>query len=58
MPLIPEFGRERQEDFYEFEASLVYEVNSKTVKATHKTLSRKTKNKPQIYITYYISLQR
>ena len=32
---IPELGRQRQEDFYEFEASLVYNiVSSKPARAT------------------------
>ena len=30
--MIPEFGRQRQEDLCEFEASLVYQVSSKTVR--------------------------
>ena len=29
-PLIPELGRQRQADFFEFEASLLYRVSSKT----------------------------
>jgi hypothetical protein len=32
--LIPEYGRQRQEDLYEFEATLVYIVSSRTVRAT------------------------
>ena len=37
MPLIPALRRQRQVDLYEFEASLVYRVNSRTGdKATEK----------------------
>ena len=32
MPLIPGLGRQRQVDFSEFKASLVYRVNSRTVR--------------------------
>jgi hypothetical protein len=34
MPLIPALGRQKQEDFYEFEASLIYKMNSRTVRIT------------------------
>ena len=30
MPLVPALGRQRQENFNEFEASLVYKVSSRT----------------------------
>jgi hypothetical protein len=33
MPLIPALGRQRQADFSEFEASLVYRVSSWTARA-------------------------
>lgn len=33
MPLVPTPGRQRQEDFYEFQARLVYKVSSRTAKA-------------------------
>ena len=33
MPLIPELGRQRKVGLSEFEASLVYKVNSRKVKA-------------------------
>jgi hypothetical protein len=33
MPLILVLGRQRQEDFYEFKASLVYIVSSRTARA-------------------------
>ena len=37
MPLIPALGRQRQVDLYEFEASLIYRVSSRTgAKATEK----------------------
>jgi hypothetical protein len=46
----PSIGRQRQVDFFEFEASLVYRVSSsRTVRATHReTLSRKTKGEKKI----------
>lgn len=34
MPLIAAFGRERQEDLLEFEASLLYIVSSRTARDT------------------------
>jgi len=34
--LIPALGRQRQADLCEFEASLVYKVSAKTVRATQK----------------------
>ena len=34
MPLIPTLVRQRQENLCEFQASLVYIVNSKSVRAT------------------------
>jgi hypothetical protein len=46
MPLIPALRRQRQEDLYEFEASLVYRVSARTARTTQRNLSRKTsKNK-------------
>jgi hypothetical protein len=42
MPLTPALGRQRQEEFYEFQASLVYMESSRTVRATHReTLSQR-----------------
>ena len=32
MPLIPVFGKQRQADFCEFKASLVYKANSRTAR--------------------------
>jgi hypothetical protein len=32
MPLIPALGRQKQEDFYKFEGSLVYRVSSRTAR--------------------------
>lgn len=46
MPLSLVLGTQRQE-IYEFEASLVYVVNSKSVMAMHKTLSQNKTNKNQ-----------
>lgn len=44
MPLVPTPGRQRQEDFYEFQARLVYKVSSRTAKAiTQRNLIVKTK---------------
>lgn len=34
MLLIPAIGKQRQEDFYEFKARLVYKMSSRTAKAT------------------------
>jgi hypothetical protein len=34
MPLVLVLGRQRQADVFEFESSLVYEVNSRPAKAT------------------------
>lgn len=36
MPFIPAPRRQRQMDLYEFEASVVYRVNSRTAKATQR----------------------
>ena len=36
MSLIPALGRQRQADFCEFEASLVYRASSKTARATQR----------------------
>ena len=33
MPLIPAFGRQRQEDLYKFKVSLVYWVSFRTARA-------------------------
>jgi hypothetical protein len=45
MPLIPTLGRQRQTDHYEFEASLVYRVSSRTARATQRNhVWKKTKN--------------
>jgi hypothetical protein len=45
MSQAPALGRQRQADFYEFEASLVYRVSSRTTRAIQRTPSQKTKNK-------------
>ena len=47
MPLIPTFGRQRQADLSEFEASLVYRVSSRTSRAIQRNpvSKNKTKNK-------------
>jgi hypothetical protein len=45
MPLIPPFGRQRQVDFCEFDASLVYRASLRTVRATQRNpVSNKTNN--------------
>ena len=43
MPLFSALRRQRQVDFCEFEASLVYRVSSRTSRAMQRTLSQKTK---------------
>ena len=45
--LIPVLGRQRQVDFYEFEASLLNKLNSRTVRTTQKKPVSKNK-KPRI----------
>ena len=48
MPLIPALGRQRQVDLCEFEARLVYRVNSKIgSKATQRNPLSKNKTKPK-----------
>ena len=46
MPLIPVFGRQRQVDLHEFEASLVYRVSSRRARATQRNTVLK-KQKPK-----------
>jgi hypothetical protein len=46
MPLIPALGRQRQVDF-EFEASLVYKVSSRTARAIQRNPVLKNKQKQQ-----------
>jgi hypothetical protein len=36
MPLIPTLRRQRKADFFEFKASMVYRVNSRTARAVEK----------------------
>jgi hypothetical protein len=43
MPLIPALERQRQAEFYEFEASLTYRASSRTAKATQRNLILKNK---------------
>ena len=43
--LIPALGRLRQEDLYEFEASMVYSVDLRTVRATQGNPISKNKTK-------------
>jgi hypothetical protein len=46
MPLIPALGSQRQEDLWEFKASLVYRASSRTARATQKPyFKKKKKNK-------------
>ena len=50
MPLISALGRQRQMDFCEFEASLVYKVSARTARATQRetlTLNEKINNNKQ-----------
>jgi hypothetical protein len=44
-PLVPALGRQRQADF-EFEASLVYKVSSRTARAIQRNPSRGKKKVP------------
>ena len=44
MLLIPAFERQRQVDLYEFKASLVYRVGSRTAKVTQRNSNKQTKN--------------
>ena len=44
---IPALGRQRQADLSEFEASLVYRVNSRTVRAAQKNPISKNKTNKQ-----------
>jgi hypothetical protein len=46
MPLIPELGRQRQVDLYEFEPILVYRGNYRTTRPLNReTLFREKQNK-------------
>ena len=47
MPLIPELSGQRQAYLCEFEASLVYRVNSKTARTTQRNPVSKTKKPKQ-----------
>lgn len=47
-PLFPALGRQRQLRFLEFEASLVYQASSKTVRAVLKKAKNKKKNKQKV----------
>lgn len=44
-PLVLELGRQRQEDFYEFKASLVYPTSSRITKTTERGPVSKSKAK-------------
>jgi hypothetical protein len=44
MPLIPALGRQRQADFSEFKASLIYKVSSRTAKAIQRNPVSKNNN--------------
>jgi hypothetical protein len=50
-PLILELGRQRQEDLYEFETSLVYRTSSWTAKAIQRNLVVDL-----VYCLYYVDL--
>ena len=48
-PLIPALGRQRQADLYEFKASLIYRVSSRTgSKGAEKPVLKKTRTKNKI----------
>jgi hypothetical protein len=49
MPLIPALKRQRQVDFHEFEASLVYRLSYRTTSATQRTPPPKKKDKTKIF---------
>jgi hypothetical protein len=51
-PLIPALGRQRQEDLYRFEASLVCKENYRTAKAVtqRNPVSSKETNKPFLHL--------
>lgn len=58
---VPELGRQKQEDFCEFQASLVYTRSSKIARATHRnTVSKQTNNKntPKLHFGSLGSLLR
>jgi hypothetical protein len=44
MPLIPELGRQKQVDLYEFKANLVYTVSSRTARGTQRNPTLKNNN--------------
>jgi hypothetical protein len=48
MPLIPALEKQRQEDLYEIEASMVYKVSSRTAKATQRNPILKTTTKTDL----------
>jgi hypothetical protein len=60
MPLIPTFGRQRQADLSEFEASLVYRVSSRTSRATQRNsvikLLLKKKKRNQRFFFFFLSI--
>jgi hypothetical protein len=45
MPSIPEFEKQGQADLCEFEASLVYRINSRKARATQKPCLKQNKTK-------------
>ena len=49
---IPALGRQRQVDFYEFEASLIYRVSSRTVRSKRDMLSWKI-TKSYVFFNVY-----
>ena len=58
-PLIAALGKQRQVDFCEFKASLLYKVSSRTSQGcfTEKPcLKNKQTNKNTIYYGYYLSI--
>jgi hypothetical protein len=50
-PLSSAFGRQRQEDLCEFEATLVYRGSFRTSRATQRSLKNKQTNKQPLQVT-------
>lgn len=49
IPLIPALGRQRKEDLYEFQASLIYKVGSKMEGLLHREELSQKKNQKVFY---------
>lgn len=48
MPLIPELGKQRQEDLHEYKASLVCRVSSRIARVTQRNPAVKSKTKASV----------